>query len=110
MTDIGNAAQVRAIAEQLAGQLFEAWRAEQVQLGEKQRASWPAWLGLMLGAISIVFAAGSLRSDVAAAAVKIEKLEERADGQDAAGKQVTDRLARIETKLDLALENRKGGK
>ena len=71
-------------------------------------AAGAAWLGLLLGAISIVFAAGALRSDVAAAAVKIEKLEQRADGQDAAAKQVTDRLARIETKLDLALERRKG--
>jgi hypothetical protein len=110
MTDTGNAAQVRVIAEQLAGQLFEAWRAEQAQLGEKQRASWPAWFGVMLGAISIVFAAGSLRSDVATATTRIDKLEQRADSQDTAGKQVTDRLARIETKLDLALEHRKGGK
>lgn len=104
MSDTGNAAQVRAVADQL----FAAWEAKQEQKGERQRASWPAWLGLLLGAISIVFAAGALRSDVAAAAVKIEKLEQRADGQDAAAKQVTDRLARIETKLDLALERRKG--
>lgn len=101
--DTGNAAQVRVVAEQL----FEVWKNEQAQIGEKQRASWPAWVGVILGGISIVFAAGSLRSDVAAAAVKIDKLEQRADAQDVAAKQVTDRLARIETKLDLALEQRK---
>lgn len=106
MTDTGNAAQVRAVAEQL----FEVWKAEQAQLGEKQRASWPAWLGVVLAAVTLVFSAGSLRSDVATATTRIQKLEERADSQDTAGKQVTDRLARIETKLDLALESRKGGK
>lgn len=100
---VGNEAQTRVIAEQL----FEVWRTEQASQGDKQRASWPAWFGVMLGAIGIVFSAGSLRSDVATAATRIEKLEQRADGQDKATAQITDRLARIETKLDLVLERRK---
>lgn len=104
MTDTGNAAQVRAVAEQL----FEVWKAEQAQQGEKQRASWPAWLGVVLAVVGIVFSAGSLRSDVATAAVRIEKVEQRLDSQDKATAQVTDRLARIETKLDLVIEQRKG--
>ena len=104
MSDPGNAAQVRAVAEQL----FEVWKAEQANMGEKQRASWPAWFGVLLGGISIVFAAGSLRSDVATATTRIEKVEQRLDSQDKATAQITDRLARIETKLDLVIERRRG--
>ncbi|RSY83106.1 hypothetical protein DAH66_12620 [Sphingomonas koreensis] len=103
MTDAGNAAQVPVVA----AQLFEIWRAEQAQLGEKKRASWPAWLGVALALVGIVFSAGSLRSDVATAAVRIEKVEQRLGSQDKAIAQITDRLARIETKLDLVLEQRK---
>lgn len=99
MTDPGNGAQVRLVAHQL----FQEWKAEQ----GKQRASWPAWMALGLSIIGIVFGAGSLRSDVATANTRIEKLEQRADGQDRGATQVNDRLARIETKLDLALEKRK---
>lgn len=106
MSGSGNEAQVRIVAEQL----FEVWKTEQAKLGDKQRASWPAWLGVVLAIVTLVFSAGALRSDIATARTRIEKLEERADSQDTAGKQVTDRLARIETKLDLALENRKDGK
>lgn len=101
---IGNEAQTRVIAEQL----FDVWKAEQASTVGKQRASWPAWLGVALSAIAIVFSAGSLRSDVATAAIRIDKLEQRADGQDKATAAITDRLARIETKLDLVLESRKG--
>lgn len=98
-TDPGNAAQVRLVAHQL----FQEWKAEQ----GKQRASWPAWAGMMLGTAGIVFSAGSLRSDVATANVRIDKLEQRADAHDRTATQVNDRLARIETKLDLALEKRR---
>jgi len=98
-TDPGNAAQVRIVAYQL----FEAWKAEQ----GKQRASWPAWMALSLSIVGIVFGAGSLRSDVATANTRIEKLEQRADSQDRGASLANDRLARIETKLDLALEKRK---
>ncbi len=98
-TDPGNAAQVRIVAHQL----FQEWKAEQ----GKQRASWPAWIGVCLGIFGLIFSAGSLRSDMATANTRIEKLEERADNQDRSASQVNDRLARIETKLDLALEKKR---
>jgi len=98
-TDPGNTAQTRIIAHQL----FEAWKAEQ----GKQRASWPAWMALGLSIVGIVFGAGSLRSDVATANTRIEKLEQRADSQERVAAEANDRLARIETKLDLALEKRR---
>ncbi|MDF2386584.1 hypothetical protein JMG10_34295 [Nostoc ellipsosporum NOK] len=104
MSGVGNDAQVRVIAEQL----FEIWKAEQATQSGKQRASWPAWLGVALASVGIVFSAGSLRSDVASAAVRLDKVEQRVDGQDKATAQGADRLARIETKVDLLLENEKG--
>lgn len=97
--DPGNAAQVRLVEHQL----FQEWKAEQ----GKQRASWPAWTALGLSIVGIVFGAGSLRSDVATANTRIEKLEQRADGADRSASLANDRLARIETKLDLVLEKRK---
>lgn len=99
MAEDGNSAQVHIIANQM----FDVWEARQ----GKKRASWPAWLGLGLSLIGIVFAAGSLRSDVATATTRIDKLEQRADAADRTATSVNDRLARIETKLDLALEKRR---
>ena len=95
----GNAAQVRAIIQQTVAAVEEG--------RGKQRASWPAWTALALSVFGIIFAAGSLRSDVATASTRIEKLEQRADGQDKTATSVNERLARIETKLDLALEKRR---
>jgi hypothetical protein len=95
----GNAAQVRAIIEQTMAAV-EAGRG-------KRWGSVPAWAALILSIVGIVFGAGSLRSDVANANDRIAKLERRADGQDRGAGQVNDRLARIETKLDVVLEKRR---
>ena len=99
MADDGNTAQTRVIANQM----FDIWEARQ----GKRRASWPAWAALGLSIVGIVFAAGSLRSDVATATTRIDKLEQRADAQDRTATSVAERLGRIETKLDLALEKRR---
>lgn len=99
MSDVGNAEMVRAVADQL----YDAWEARQ----GKKHASWPAWLGVGLSVAALIFGAGVLRSDVATATNRIEKLEVRADGQDRMTGSTNDRLARIETKLDLALEKRR---
>lgn len=101
---VGNEAQTRVIAQQL----FDAWKAEQGLEG-KRVASWPAWLGVALAIVGIIFSAGSLRSEVATAQTRIQKVEERLDMQDRANVLINDRLARIETKLDLVLESRKDG-
>lgn len=95
----GNAAQVRAIIEQTIASV-EVTRV-------KQRASWPAWIGAIFSVGLLIFSAGSLIGDVATANTRIAKLEQRADAQDVTATQVNDRLARIETKLDLVLEKRR---
>ena len=94
-SDPGNAATVRIIA----GQLFEEWETRQ---GNK-RASWPAWFGLGISIAAMIFAAGVLRSDVAAASDRSIKNERRIEAleRDRAA------LARIEAKVDILMEERK---
>lgn len=94
-SDPGNAATVRLIA----GQLFEEWETRQ----GKQRASWPAWIGLGVSLAAMIFAAGVLRSDVAAASDRSIKNERRIEAleRDRAA------LARIEAKVDVLMEERK---
>lgn len=55
----GNAAQVRLIVQQTISAL-EATR-------EKKSASLPAWAGVLLSVVTIIFLAGSLTGDVAVA-------------------------------------------
>lgn len=69
--------------------------------------SLPAWGALIISLAALAFSAGTLRSEVATAQSRLAKLEQRADLQDGNSSQVNDRLARIETKLDLVLESRK---
>lgn len=68
--------------------------------------SLPAWGALVISLAALAFSAGTLRSELATAQSRLGKLEQRADGQVREANQVNDRLARIETKLDLALERR----
>lgn len=103
---LGNEAQTRAIAEQL----FAVWEQKQSDGATKQRASWPAWLGLALAIFTLVFSAGTLRADVSTHNERITKAEHRLDQVERGNEVVTDRLARIETKLDLILEKKGGGK
>lgn len=95
----GNAAQVRAIIEQTVSAV-ESSRG-------KRWGSLPAWAALILSIGGIAFSAGTLSGSLATANTRIDKLETRADGQDRTATNVNDRLARIETKLDLALEKRR---
>ena len=92
--DVGNPAQVRIIATQL----FEVWKEDQ----GRQRASWPAWGGLVLSLIGVVFVAGSLTQDVATANDRSSKNERRIEvlERDRAA------LARIEAKVDVLMEER----
>ncbi|MEW4468994.1 hypothetical protein AB1K62_14300 [Parasphingorhabdus sp. JC815] len=69
--------------------------------------SLPAWGALVISLAALAFSAGTLRSELATAQSRLAKLEQRADIQSRAGNQVNDRLARIETKLDLVLEERR---
>lgn len=101
---LGNQSQVRTIAEQL----FEVWKAEQAREAREQRkwyqtnaANWLAGIfligGLIAGAVNVRSMAQdardlSTKNETAIAAMKADN---------------GDRLARIETKIDLMMEERK---
>ncbi|MGQ3081097.1 MULTISPECIES: hypothetical protein [Alphaproteobacteria] len=101
---LGNQSQVRTIAEQL----FEVWKAEQAREAKEKRKWWQSnvagWLsagGIIVGAIIVgnntynladTANARSIRNETAITAMKANS---------------GDRLARIETKIDLMMEERK---
>lgn len=93
----GNAAQVRAIIEQTVS-VVEA------RAGTR-RASWPAWLALGLAFAGMIYAGGVLSSDIASATSRSLNNERRIEQLE------RDRatLARIETKVDMLMEDRKTG-
>lgn len=106
MTDphgTGNAAQTRIIAEQL----FEVWKAEQVREAKDSRRWWQSnaagWATIVL-AIGTLIATGKgvhdLADDANARSIRNETaiVNMRVSN--------SDRLARIETKLDRILEER----
>ena len=107
MPDSGNSAQseqVRAIAEQL----FETWKREQAREAKETRrwfgSSIPGWLGAIGLIVSVILAGGYthvLATDANARSLKNENsiATLKADN--------SDRLARIETKIDVLME---GGK
>lgn len=91
----GNAAQVRAIIEQTVAALEKT--------RSKQRASWPAWAGMVGSLVALIFGAGILRSDIAVAKEKTDKNETRIEALE------RDRaiLARIEEKVNILMDERR---
>lgn len=105
MTDgAGNAAQTRIIAEQL----FEVWKAEQAREAKDNRRflggsipGWVATFSIVATAMGTAFSTYDLASDANARSIKNENaiVQMRVSN--------SDRLARIETKLDRILEEGK---
>jgi hypothetical protein len=102
--DVGNAALVRAVAIQL----FDVWKAEQANEAKETRrwfggnvAGWTATVFLIGGAIAAVATTFDLADDANARSLRNESsiAALKADNGD--------RLARIETKIDLMMEERK---
>lgn len=97
----GNDSQVRIVAEQL----FEVWKAEQAREAKESRRWWQSnaagWVGLAILAIGAIATASDIRnlaSDANARSIKNESdiVVMRVNN--------SDRLARIETKVDRLLE------
>lgn len=100
---LGNQSQVRVIAEQL----FEVWKAEQARDAKETRrwlggsvSGWVATLAIVSTAIGTAFSTYDLASDANARSIKNENaiVNMRVSN--------SDRLARIETKVDRILEER----
>ncbi len=103
MPSSGNEAQVRAIAEQL----FETWKADQDRAAKENRrwfggniAGWLGALAVLVSAIAVGAKTHDLANDANARSIANERsiASMKAD--------TSDRLARIETKIDLLMETR----
>lgn len=104
MSGVGNDSQVRIIAEQL----FEIWKAEQEREARENRKWWQSnasgWISGIIAVGAIIFGGAdlyNLASDANARSLTNENAiaSLKADNGD--------RLARIETKIDLMMEERK---
>lgn len=101
---LGNQSQVRTIAEQL----FEVWKAEQDREAKEARRWWQSnatsWFGAMVVVCGFIAGAVNVRS----MAQDARDLSTKNEAAIAAMKADNgDRLARIETKIDLMMEERK---
>ena len=104
MADSGNDAQVRAIAEQL----FATWKVDQ----ERELKHTRRWFG---GNLAGWLGAGALAVSAIAASAKMHDLADDANARSISNEQsiatiradASDRLARIETKIDLMMEERR---
>lgn len=101
---VGNSAQVRVIAEQL----FEVWKTEQAREAKETRrffgsniGGWVAMLVLIGTGIATASNINNLASDANARSIKNENAISQMKTAN------SDRLARIETKIDLMMEERK---
>jgi len=100
----GNAAATRKVADQL----FDAWSEKRDRdEGNKRRAlagSAPAWGGLLLAVLGIIWGAAVLSRDVNDHTRRIVEIENEQRTQATDNRQVIERMARIEAKLDIVLE------
>lgn len=104
MTGIGNDAQIRAISEQL----FATWKAEQEREAKESRKWWQSnasgWAGLLVIAVGAIITASNINNRATAADTRSLQNETAINEMRAA---YADRLARIETKVDRLLEDKK---
>ena len=104
MSDTGNDAQVRAIGDQL----FATWKAEQ----ERELKNTRRWFG---GNLAGWLGAIALAASGIAASAKVHDLADDANARSITNEKsiaairsdASDRLARIETKIDLIMEERR---
>lgn len=100
----GNEAQNRVIARQL----FDVWTAEQAA---KAKTHWlngsiPAWIACALSLGMLVWNAAVISGDVADNTRRVTQLEVDQRRSEGDSRQVIERMARIEAKLDLILEDK----
>jgi hypothetical protein len=99
----GNETQARTVAKQL----FSVWAKEQEGRTIRKYGSLPAWVACALSLSAVIWNAAVISGDVAENARRIDRLEVDQRQQARDNSQVIERMARIEAKLDLILEERK---
>ena len=97
----GDAAQTRAIVEQVAEAAFRKYAQEARGKSAKWSASAPAWAACALSIAGLVWNAAVITGNVADNQRRIEMVEAEQRQAATDNRQVIDRLARIEAKLDM---------
>lgn len=92
-------------ARRMANQLFDVWR-------ERQGSKWlngsaPAWIACVLSLAAVLWNAAIISGNVAENTRRIDAIETEQKRAANDGRQVIERMARIEAKLDIVLEDRK---
>lgn len=104
----GNESQGRRIARQL----FAAWSEEQ-DVASKRRVlvgSIPAWVACVLSIGLLVWNAAVISGNVADNTRRISQLETDQRQSEGDNRQIIERMARIEAKLDIIVEDKTGGR
>lgn len=98
-----NRSQVRIIAEQM----LEVWDTRQESKRSRFTASVPAWIACALSLSTLIYVAGGMGATVNSNTNRIDKLEAVQVQQTRDDIDRSDRLARIEAKVDLLVEGTK---
>lgn len=99
----GNRSQNRIIAEQM----FDVWEARQSSSRSRFTASVPAWIACALSLATLIWGAGTLSGQVNRNTNDIRDLKAVQAQQSSENAARSDRLARIEAKVDVLLEGNK---
>lgn len=93
-----------ASARKIARQLFSIWSEEQEAKRSRLSGSLPAWIACVLSLAAVIWNAAVISGDVSENSRRIDKIEVEQQRQATDNRQIIERMARIEAKLDIVLE------
>jgi len=107
MSDVLDANETQA--RRMANQLFDVWseRKEQSAGPKWLSGSAPAWVACLLSLAAVLWNAAIISQNVAENSRRITAVEIEQQRAATDSRQVIERMARIEAKLDIVLEDRK---
>ncbi len=100
----GNEAQSRKVARSL----FDVWREEQESEAKNAKLGGvvPAWFAVVLSVGTLVWGAAVLSADVKDTKRRVDQIEIGDRQQEIVNREIVERMARIEAKLDIVVETR----
>lgn len=99
----GNESQNRKIADQL----FTTWTEEQTRTAKRWAGSLPAWVACILSIGLLIWNAAVISVNVAQNTRRIDQIEANERQNDGDNRQLIDRMARIEAKVDIIIAEKK---
>jgi hypothetical protein len=100
----GNKAQNRKIAEQL----FSVWAESEKRISPPRlMGSLPAWIACVLSICLLIWNAAVISGSVAQNTRRIDQIEANERQSDGDNRQMIDRMARIEAKVDIIIAEKK---